>query len=226
MRPGSGRGALTGHHMINPDWVGETAVLVAGGASLTLSQVRLVGIAHARGLVKVIAINDAIYPCWFADIHYACDAKWWRAHRGVPGAPHRRMRMAATNGDGVDSFYAGYDDIEPIERSGTIGFDPRPGFITTGGNGGWQAIHIAVHLGVKRAILVAYDMHGSHWFGQHPDACWSTEPNMTTRVNQFVEFADLIKDRISVVNASPGSSLTMFPQTDLAAELRALGLDL
>lgn len=210
---------------MTPDWKGETAVLVAGGASLTLSQVRLIGMARARGLVRVIAINDAIYPCWFADIHYACDAKWWRAHEGVPNAPHRRMRMSATS-NGVDSFYAGYDDIEPIERSGTTGFDQRPEFITTGGNGGWQAIHIAAHLGVSRAILVAYDMRGPHWFGDHPQACRSTPPNMENRIRHFAEFADILKGRITVVNASPGSALTMFRPVDLEAELRAVGLNI
>jgi hypothetical protein len=50
-----------------PDWTGETVAVVGGGPSLTLEQVRLVGIGRFAGRCKVIAVNSAAFLAWWAD---------------------------------------------------------------------------------------------------------------------------------------------------------------
>src|SRR5690606_9521612 len=72
---------------------GRPTVIVAGGPSLDLAQVRAVAMARAGDRIRVVAVNDAVYPCWFADIAYACDRKWWRYHNGLPGFPGRKLSL-------------------------------------------------------------------------------------------------------------------------------------
>jgi hypothetical protein len=69
---------------VPPEWVGETAAILASGPSLTREQCEAV-----RGKAKVIAVNNqaidtdcdgvrvpAMAP--WADVLYAADAKWWQ----------------------------------------------------------------------------------------------------------------------------------------------------
>lgn len=202
--------------MITPDWKGFPAVIIAGGESFTSAQARLIGMARALDAVRVIAINDAIYPCWFADIAYACDARWWRHHNGLPGFPGRKMRLRHRIED---------DDItgvEAIETSGTTGFDPDPNFLRTGGNSGFQAVHLAAHLHASTVLLVGYDMQGRHWFGDHPAGIRSTTPRFNTRIEQFIELADALPKRMSVINVTPNSLLSGFRRGDLRKELERI----
>ena len=124
----------------NKEWDGETAVLIAGGPSLSLDQVRTVARAHLAGRCRAIAINDAIYVAWFADILYACDLKWWEYagsdimhFRGrkvtqdqrVPKKWPRVFCLQSTNDP--DS---GLDE----------GFDPDPSRIRCGRNSGLSGV--------------------------------------------------------------------------------------
>lgn len=197
-------------------WSGQTAVLVAGGPSLSLSQVRAIGMARARDLVRVIAINDAMYPCGFADIGHACDEQWWRHHLGAPGFVGKKTSLERTQ----------YPDVECLNNTGTEGFDPVPGNIRSGGNSGYQAIHLSIHLGVERIILVGYDMHargGTHWFGDHPEPIRRIFRNMDQRVAGFSGLVPALDERgIAVVNCSPGSALKAFPMGSLESEMKKL----
>lgn len=196
------------------DWAGETVVIVAGGPSLCLKQVRHIAIARAKETVRVIAINDAVYPCWFADVLWACDPPWWKHHEGVPGFPGRRVSFDPCGVPGVDHLIG----------TGTEGFDPTPGSIRSGGNSGYQAIHLSIHLGVERIILVGYDMHasgGTHWFGEHPDPVRRIFRNMSQRIMRFNDLVAPINEHgIEIVNCSPGSALKAFPMGSLESELK------
>jgi len=198
------------HWVVEPDWRGDTVVIVAGGPSVTLSQVRAIGLARAGASIKVVAINDAIYPCWFADIGYACDTAWWRHHGGLPGFAGRRVSLDDCGIDGVDFLI----------NTGTQGFDPAPGCLRSGGNSGYQALHLCAHLGADRVVLIGFDMRGSHWFGEHPPAIRRIAPNMRNRIERFHELGAVLAARgIDVVNATPGSALTGFRVGDLELEL-------
>lgn len=189
-------------------------MIVAGGESFTTAQARLIGMARTRDLIRVIAINDAIYPCWYADILWACDARWWKFHGTFPAFQGRRLSIE-------DS---GFPEVERVKCSGENGFDPVPGSIRSGGNGGYQSLHYAAHLGIKKAILVGFDMGGGHWFGPHPRVVRKTEPTWARLIEKFDGLAgELRKRKITVVNAAPRSALKAFPSVDLASELEKLG---
>lgn len=162
--------ALPDRFTIEPVWAGVgTAVIIGGGPSLTLKQIR--AIARARltraNDFRVIAVNDAVYAAWFADWLHACDGTWWREHIfGVHAFPGIKTTLDETI---PAPWVTGY-----LENSGNEGFDPDPSRCRTGGNGVYQAICICIHLGVKSIVLAGVDMKDSptgekHWFGDHPE---------------------------------------------------------
>lgn len=190
---------------------------MAGGPSLSLQQVRL--LAMARASIRVVTINDSIYPCWFADVGYACDAKWWRHHGWLADFPGRRLSCGDTGQAGIDH----------LENTGTLGFDAAPGAVRTGGNSGYQALHLCAQLGARQILLIGYDMSGApqdHWFGQHPSPIACRMPTHRDRISAFAELAAILRDLgVDVINCSPGSALNFFRAGDLGRELEAAMAD-
>jgi len=79
---------------VTPEWKGATVVIIGGGPSLTERQVRSVerrakseerGAKGEERKIRVIAVNDAYRLAPWADILYACEARWWFWHKGVLG---------------------------------------------------------------------------------------------------------------------------------------------
>lgn len=201
-----------------PLFTGRDVVITAGGPSLSLSQVRAIGIARAKDAIRVIAINDAVYPCWFADVLYACDLAWWTAHNGVPGFDGRRVTLKH-QGNPV------YEDADWLVSTGPEGLESDPGGLRTAGNSGYQAINLSVHLGASRILLVGFDMRGdntSHWFGQHPETCRRAMVGGFDRMAKHFEglVGPLLARGIQIVNCTPGSAIGAFPTGDLMTELK------
>ncbi len=129
-----------------PFWYGQTVVVIASGPSLSYAQLELV---EASGK-PTIAVSDVYRVAPWADVVYACDLKWWLHHwQNVyhHGAAHK------VTCDGSVAF-----PIRHLRNTGEQGFDPTPGYIRTGGNSGYQAVHLAVHLGAKKIVLLGFDM--------------------------------------------------------------------
>ncbi len=169
--------------------------------------------AKAAGLIDVIAINDSIYPCWFAGYGYCCDKRFWQHHLGIPGF----------KGIKVSCDDSGLPDVRWLRNTGTQGFDPIPGNVRSGGNSGYQAMHLAMQLGAAKIILVAFDMTGKaqqHWFGEHPDEIRCTALSQDGRIREFAALKpELEKRGIDVVNTSPSTALTFFRRVTLDAAL-------
>lgn len=207
------------------DWRGKTAVVISGGPSLTLSQIRHVGIARANDRCRVIAVNDAMYPAWFADIGYAADRQWWQSHQGVQGFPGLKV-MAGT----VTQRDAGFDDIHPITMTGRLHYDPAPGCLRSGGNSGYQSVHIAANLGAREIWLVAFDYTDdpeermrveddqlrNHWFGKHPGTM-DKSSNCQNALNNFrLLSTNLEQHGVKLINASLKTKITWLPRRDIS----------
>lgn len=192
---------------------GRPVVVVAGAPSLTLRQVRAVGMARAQDLCRVIAVNDAVYPCWFADILHACDARWWERHAGVPH--YRGCKL---------SLEPSFPDVRVLKNTGVDGYDPSPGCARSGANSAYQAVHVAAALGAKTIIIVAVDYTGDknlnngsieHWFGRHGHGLDRNSNTQELR-RLFRGLADILSGRgVTILNASSASTLKFLPQIDV-----------
>lgn len=182
-------------------WPCATIVCVGGGPSLTPEDV-----ARCRGRARVLAINDAYRLAPWADVLYACDAKWWRWHEGVPtfmGLKYSLDRAAAT-----------WPGVTVLANTGEDDLERSPHGLKTGRNSGFQAMNLAVHLGAARILLLGYDMQTggprrSHWFGDHPDRVVSPYSTFIDRFRTIV--SPLQQLGVEVINCSRQTALHVFP---------------
>lgn len=191
-------------------WPGSTAVILAGGPSLDLVQIRHVGRAKMEGRCRVFAVNDAVYPAWWSDWLHGSDAKWWNWHR-----------LSATKFRGIKTTQD--ENVPPqwgvalLKNTGQTGFDPDPSCIRTGASSAYQAVHCAIHAGARRIVLLGVDMTEGHWFGAHPD---EMEQGCEQMLPCWPTLIPALEDRgIEVINCSPDSRLECFEKRDLAAVL-------
>lgn len=200
------------------EWPGATVVIMAGGQSLTADQCadvlrwRAVDPAGSR---RAIVINNTFLLAPWADVLYACDGAWWRVHAKSVDAVFNGERwtqdIEATRDFG----------IKRIESQRAPGLGRRPGVIHQGGNGGYQAINLAFQAGARKIVLLGYDMHGTHWHGEHGNGLPNTQAWLYAQwVKNFdVLAADLAVDGVQVVNATPGSRLQCFRHEPLREAL-------
>ena len=194
-------------------WPNGTVVCIAGGPSLTVEDVN-----YVRGKVDgVVGVNDAYRIAPWLDVLYACDARWWNEHKGVPsfkGPKYSLQRQAAK-----------WRGVNVLQNTGTDGLESKPNGLKTGKNSGYQAINLAIHLGAKRIVLLGYDMEikvGSkaHWFGLHP---WGGQPPVQSFRGMFRTMVGPLEKRgVTVINCSRSTSLDAFPRMSLELALPAL----
>jgi len=189
-------------------WPGSTVVVIGGGRSLTAAQVEWVRLARARGECRVIGINDAYRLASWLDILYFCDNKWWAWHRErLAGWAGLIVRLESPQHDWSDTRIK---VLKNYNEGGVI--DCRDG-VAHGSNSGYQAAHLAIHLGAKRIVLLGIDVKcdGSlqHWFGNHPDR--ASPPDYARWKKLFATMVEPAQKRgIEIINCSPGSALECF----------------
>lgn len=194
-------------------WPGETIVCIASGPSLTREDVDFV-----RGKARVIAINNAYQLAPWADVFYACDARWWKEHwphvKPLAGLKYSLQVPGAKKPDAVVC----------IRKTGRGGLEIDPSGLRHGHNGGYQCINLAAHLGAARILLLGYDMRlgtggKGHW---HPEHQWRVSPSFNTWIALFRTLVEPLKARgIEVVNCTRVSNLDAFPRVDLETALQA-----
>lgn len=196
-----------------PDWSDKPIAIIASGPST--SEARL-GLLAQRA--RVIAINNSwlLYPG--ADALFACDYEWWKSNQGTPEfqglkitsdhrAVHRWEEIKYAKRVLVDSLLVG--------RKGIIGW---------GGNSGFQAINLAVHMGAKKIILIGFDMRidkGLHWHGPHKGKLTNPRTSYVDRWRRAIDkvYAQLCDMGISAYNCSPVSHLAAYPKVSLEVAL-------
>lgn len=195
-------------------WPGDTAAILATGPSLTADDVD-----YCRGKARVIVVNDAYTLAPWADVLYACDAKWWKWHEGVPTFAGAKWSLEHS---AWSPYRTLYPDVQRLRNTGANGLEHDPTGLRNGRNSGFQAINLAVHYGVTRIVLLGYDMQPSggksHFFGEHPNNQKSPYPMFRRAMETLVK--PLAKRGIDIVNCSRHSVLTCFRKADLRATLR------
>lgn len=147
---------------------------------------------------KVIAVGNCFELAPWADVLVANDHGWWRKH---PNA----HEFAGRKFSGTRALYT--EDVQPR----MFGSDTNSGLL---------AIECARNLGATTAILLGYDMHGTHFFGKYMNGCGNTSAaRRAVHVAQFQAFAASKRPGIEVVNCTPGSALRCFPSSELETVL-------
>jgi len=188
----------------------DRAFIFAPGSSLTLCEVQKC--LSTNGLI--IAVGTAWRLAPHADILYHADARWWNYHKGVP-------RFRGQHKISMEKTLC--QDVAYVNKGAKHGLDLRPNYLATGGNSGYQAINLAVNHGVKKIILLGYDMkydedRRDNFCGNHPPGVTSGyKPQKFERFikdfNYIVEPLD--KLGVQVYNCNIDSALNCFPKERL-----------
>lgn len=195
-----------------PNWAGDTCVIVATGPSA-----RGVPLDAAKGKVRVIAIKESWKLAPWCDVLYGCDKPWWIANHGVPSFRGLKFSPSPT----VAKVY-GATLVRLVPRAeiltgelGRIGCGLRTG----GGHSGFHAINLAVQFGVRRIILVGFDMtlvNGDHWHPYAQGTRQRRDPKVMTesRIALDACSSQLSALGVEIINASAGSALVSYPKMD------------
>lgn len=152
----------------------------------------------------------------WADVLYACDAKWWQANFAQLAFSFRGQLWSVSQG-ARDEF--GVRWVKGIKGSG---LSSDPSCIVEGLNSGYQAIGLAHAFGAARVVLLGYD----YSFGpngekhHHPDhPCGMGNP-LASRLPEWRRHmatlaASARQVGLEVVNASRRTALRCFPRVEL-----------
>lgn len=200
-------------------------VVVGGGPSLTpeqLGEVRCARDAAGPARLRVIAVNDAYRLAPWADLLFFADSKWWGWHKDRP-------EFKDYKGERCSVFPNGGEIADPevhlLRYDSAEGLSTDPQYLRTGSNSAYMSVNVAVLAGATRVVLIGVDAKPgakkqSHWFGDHPDR---TKPPYRHMVQAFREMKPLLdKAGVEVINASPGSAVTAFPQMELGEALASV----
>lgn len=152
-----------------------------------------------------------------ADHLYAADYHWWKHHIGdVIRDYDGRCWSCEAPGAGiwVENDAAAWN-VTLLECDNSAkGLSRDAGKVHSGGNSGYQAINLALHLGATRIILLGFDMHNfggkSHWFGEHPEEFPpGNKPERFIAAYRTINPADY---GIEIINCSRQTALDAFPR--------------
>lgn len=168
----------------------STFAILATGSSMSQSVADSV-----RGRCSVIAVSDAFRLAPWADALVSSDPQWWRVNEDAwefAGNKYRAKRNEA----------APRDVREVVAPSGS--------------NSGLLALIVAETLGATKALLLGYDMGGTHFFGPHTKGLANTTASrFETFKKQFARW----KTEMDVVNCTTGSALHCYRFSAVEREL-------
>lgn len=176
----------------------------------------------------MIAVNDA-YRRVRADLIYAADGEWWEAYakehrwpidgRMYPGAAEVGAECWTATASAAEAYGL---RLASIENGNGVSLEP--GVLRHGGNGGHQAVNLAVQRGARRVLLLGFDMKPArdgrrHWFGDHPGAMNKASPYGQWARNFDALPPALAALGIEVINCSRETAITAFPRAPLECAL-------
>lgn len=184
------------------EWSGETAVILGGGPSLTPEQVTLAK-AYRR-----IACNNSFMLDPTVDVVCWNDDRWW--HWNKERLQAFRGRYMVTWGQSPLYIKAGIKQLQHLYRD-AFTLDPAK---ISGQNAGHGAINLAYHFGVKRILLLGFDMTSTRGHNWHSYHIRHAKERMYTEtfIPQLEKAAPiLVEHGVEVINCTPESALQCFP---------------
>ena len=160
-----------------------------------------------------------------ADHLYAADAHWWHHHihdinMGFGGKRWSCDPPKNTNWNKHDPEAWGITVLDCKIAEPGLSTDPQ--YVHSGGNSGYQAINLALHLGATRIILIGFDMcwnNGkAHWFGNHPEGLNNAKPDRYIAAFRTIKPCDY---GVEILNCSRHTALDAFDRHNLDDICRA-----
>jgi hypothetical protein len=169
---------------------------------------------HGR---HVVGINNAYMLGPWIDIIFFGDCGWYIDHRlslakltnlKVSCCP--RFGGKAGRREGVK-----YLKKDPQHRTGIT---ERQGFVSWNSNSGYASVSMASHLGVRRIVLLGFDMRRSgdatHWHRTHDPSRKNDPYNIHMKGTERMA-EDAARLGIEILNCSPDSAIKAFPKVGL-----------
>lgn len=221
------------------DWGGtRTAIVIGTGPSLKhAGDVLLKQVTDARSDgVFVFGVNNVFLSRFPLDGFFANNPEWWDYY-GNSRALRTRIeegmqawtwseRVAETYG--VSWIPGRWSGHLPGARRRVCGLSSDPSFIHYGHGSGYEVLNVAYHCGIRRMLLVGYDLRypprdRRHYFGEYPVALRhypKTGPDgEMTGLLDIYETIDTRALGLEIVNCTPGSALKRFPFMDIQEAL-------
>jgi len=201
-----------------PEWVGETVFIVAGGPSVLTQDLELL-----RGR-KIIAINSSVYTVPWASLLFFGDFRWWER------VAENRQAAAAFAGPVVTGSKfapAKHAIIKKMMKGLPPAFPPDRHVVTYLKTSITAALHLAVHRGASRVVLLGADGKAAsdgrtHHHKPHEWAtrrgCWDIHRKELAAIAPHIQ-----RLGIPVWNASPGSAWDIWPVVTLQEALANIG---
>lgn len=209
---------MTGARQSDPiprKYLGEPAVLLASGPSLSKEQIEYIRPFHAAGKIRVFGLNDTYKICDFIDVFYACDPKWWDCN--MPSVVEYKCEDKWTQ-DKNKSKELGINWVNGSSGQGLCLYKNKIHF---GSNSGFQLLNLAWHYGIRQFFLLGYNMDvpkgtQQHFFGRHPKPL-----NQGNNYRGFVQQYNKIQKDIKnlVINCTEPTMLKCFRQMPLEQAL-------
>jgi hypothetical protein len=147
-----------------------------------------------RGKCKVIAVSDTWQLAPWADALVSADAGWWRHKAPQFDGPKYTMGLVS--------------DTEQIKD------------VPMGTNSGLLGVMLAVKLGATKVLLLGVDLHGTHFFGNHPLPL--RNPNQARLETFKKQFSEYKPKGVQILNCNPDSALTCYPMARLGDHLEGM----
>ncbi len=185
-------------------WPDGECFILGGGPSL-----KNIDVSRLRGH-RVIAVNNAYQLGDFIDVMFFGDCRWFHLHK-------KQLLSFAGLKLTTCEQHVKYPGIKVVRRKTNInGLSNNPGLLAWNLSSGACAINVATLLGVKRIVLLGFDMQKidghSNW---HKDHGTSNNPKHNPYRKFMSRFAQIAKSlqsmNVECINATPGSALTEFP---------------
>lgn len=190
-------------------WDNEVAVIFASGPSLNPCDVDQV---HRAG-VRTIAVNRSYELVPAADVVYMGDMRALECY----GKHVSREQLWSCSNLAVTLYNARYAKITNSPGLGRT-------MLHGNGNSGFQAINLAYLFGVRKIVLLGFDMKlgpagEKHWHPDHPKPLVQAQcfPEWIFRGRRLAD--DLRAVGVDCVDCTPGGALEGFRKGNLQEEL-------
>lgn len=178
----------------------------------------------------VIAVNNAFLLGRFIDVLLFGDNAWFLSWKKEVLGWYGLVVTCANDFAGVMEDEAPGIKYLPRDTHKPQGISDNPSALSWNGNSGAAAINLAVHFGVRKIVLLGFDMSldengKSHWHNAHhpmemPVTKIKKPPPFHRHLRGFPKIAEDAKHRgVEIINCSPNSMLDVFPKRSLKEAL-------